>query len=53
MLLSTTAEAQRRPVLVAFGRVVEHDVENDLDPRPVQRLDHVAKFVHWAKRILP
>ena len=39
--------------MVAFGRVVEHDVENDLDSGPVQRLDHIAKFVHRAKRILP
>ena len=34
--------------MVTFRRVVEHDVENDLDSSPVQRLDHVAKFVHGA-----
>ena len=39
------AKAQRRPVVVAFGGVVEDDVENDLDARSMQRLDHVAKFV--------
>ena len=47
-----TAEAQRRPAVIAFGRVIEHDVENDLDAGPVQRLDHVAKLVHRAQRIL-
>ena len=39
--------------MVAFRGVIEHDVKNDLDPRPVQRFDHVAKFVHRAQRILP
>ena len=46
------AEAERRPGVVALGGVVEHDVENDLDARPVQRLDHVAEFVDRAERIL-
>ena len=46
------AEAQRRPGVVAFRGVVEHDVENDLDAGAVQRLDHVAKFVHRAERVL-
>ena len=41
------------PRLVAFGRVIEHDVENDFDPGAMQRLDHVAKFVDRAERILP
>ena len=45
------AEAQRRPALVALRGVVEHDVEDDLDARPVQRLDHVAELVHRAERI--
>ena len=47
------AEAERRAVLVAFGGVVEDDVENHLDARPVQRLDHVAELVDRAERILP
>ena len=51
-LVVQTAEAQRRPAVVAFRRVVEHDIENDLDAGPVQRLDHIAKFIHRAKRIL-
>ena len=38
--------------MVAFRGVVEHNVENDLDTGPVQRLDHVAKFVQWAERVL-
>ena len=38
--------------MVAFGGVIEHDVENDLDAGPMQRLDHVAKFVDRAQRIL-
>ena len=46
------AKAQRRAVMVAFGGVIEHHVENDLDSRPVQRLDHVAKFVHRTQGIL-
>ena len=47
-----SAEAQRRARVVAFRSVVEDHVENDLDACPVQRLDHVAKFVHRAERIL-
>src|SRR5262245_47454094 len=45
------AEAQSRSLVVAFGGVIEHDIENHLDAGPVQRLDHVAKFVHRAKDI--
>ena len=40
------------PSCVAFGRVIEHHVENDLDAGAVQRLHHVAKFVDGAQRIL-
>ena len=43
------AEAERRPGLIALGRVVEHHVEDDLDARPVQGLDHVAKLVDRAR----
>ena len=45
------AQAQRRPAVVAFGGVVEHDVENHLEARPVQGLDHVAKLVDGTERI--
>ena len=31
--------------------MVVDDVENDLDPGAVQRLDHVAKLVERASRI--
>ncbi len=47
------AKAQRRPVVVALGGVVEDDVENDLDARSMQRLDHVAEFVDRPQGILP
>jgi hypothetical protein len=46
-------EAQRRSALVAFGGMVEDDVENGLNSRPVQFLDHVAKLIHWTERMLP
>src|SRR5262249_1988593 len=46
-----TAETQRRPAVVAFGGVIEDNVENDLYARPVQRFNHVAKFVDRAERI--
>ena len=46
------AEAERRPVEAALGRVVEDDVEDDLEARPVQRLHHVTELVHGAERIL-
>ena len=52
MGLSSPRKRQRRPALVAFRGVVEHDVEDHLDPRPVQGLDHVAELVHRAERVL-
>src|SRR4030095_15763083 len=47
-----TAETQCRPLMAAFGGVIENDVENHLDVGPVQRLDHVAKLVNWANEVL-
>ena len=47
-----SAKTQGRPAMVAFRGVIEHHVENDLDAGAVQRLDHVAKLVHRAERIL-
>ena len=47
-----TTKTQRRPVMVTFRRVVEHNVEDHLDTCPVQRLDHVAEFVQRAERVL-
>ena len=37
--------------MIAFGGVVEDDVENDLDARSVQGLDHIAKLVDGTERI--
>ena len=45
MELSRPAEAERGPAVVAFGGVIEDDVENDFDIRPVQGFDHVPKLV--------
>src|SRR5262249_23639425 len=47
------SKTQRRSVVITFGGVIEHNVENDLNTRPVQSLDHVAKLVQRPKRILP
>ena len=47
-----SAKTQSRPVVIAFRSVVEHNVENDLDTGPVQRLNHVAKFIQRPQRIL-
>ena len=38
------AEAERRPELVALGGVVVDDVEDDLDPGLVKRLDHLLEL---------
>ena len=51
-LRNQSAETQGRPVVIALGGVVEDDIENDLETGPVQRLDHVAKLVHRAERVL-
>ena len=39
--------------MVALGGMIEYDVENDLDACPMQRFDHIAKFVQRAECILP
>ena len=46
------AIAQRRALMVCLRRVVEHDIEDDLDPGSMQRLDHIAKLVDGAQAIL-
>src|ERR1700752_2367233 len=46
------SETQRRPVAAAFRSVIEHDVENDLDARTVEGLDHVAKLIYRTDWIL-
>ena len=47
------AQRQRRPAFVAFGAVVEDDVEDHLDAGAVQRLDHVAELVEHGERLAP
>ncbi len=47
------AETDRRAALIALRGVVEHDVEDDLEPGPVERLHHVAELVDRPERILP
>ena len=39
-------EARARSEVVALGRVVVDDVEDHLDPRAVQRLDHPLELLH-------
>src|SRR5580704_6587918 len=45
-------KAQCRAELVALSGVIEYDVENHFDSGPMQRLHHVAKFIHRVERIL-
>ena len=52
MRLSKSAKTQGRPFVIAFGSVVEHNVENDFDTVTVQRLNHVAKFVQWPEQFV-
>src|ERR1700752_2107116 len=47
------AKTQCRPMVVAFRRVIEHDVQNDLNACSMQALDHIAKLIHGAKRVAP
>ncbi len=45
------AERQGRAEVVALGRVVVDDVEDDLDPCAVKRLDHLLEFADLPARI--
>ncbi|KAF5408087.1 MAG: hypothetical protein Udaeo2_17390 [Candidatus Udaeobacter sp.] len=45
------AKTQGRPIVIAFRSVVEHNVKNDLDAFPVQRLDQIAKLIQRPERI--
>src|SRR5262249_40873527 len=47
------AETLRGTGVVTLCRVIEHDIENDLDAGAMQRLHHVAKLVDGPERILP
>ena len=42
------AKTERRPVRVALGRVVEHDVEHDLESSTVQGVDHGPELIDQA-----
>ena len=50
-LVRQTAETDGGTVFVAFSGVVVDDIEDDLDPGAMQRLDHIAKLVERAERI--
>ena len=45
-------EAERRAVLVAFGRVIEHDVENHFDAGGVQLADHLLELADLVARLV-
>src|SRR4030095_9930493 len=45
------AKAERRPRPAALSRVVEDHIEDDLQARAVQGLDHLAKLVERAERV--
>src|SRR4051812_37217095 len=44
------AEAIRRAIMAVFCSVVVYDVENYFNPGAVERLDHVAEFLHSTER---
>ena len=48
-----SAETQRWPGLAAFGGMIEHDIENNLNVCPMQCLDHITEFICRTKRVLP
>ena len=41
---------ERRPELVAFGRVVVDDVEDHLEPGVVEARDHLLEFLQRCAR---
>ncbi len=47
------AEKYGGPILPPLRRVTKDHVEDDLYPRPMQRLDHIAELVHGVPRIPP
>ena len=53
LLVGEAAIGERRPAVAALGRVVVDHVEDDLEPRPVERLDEVAELVDRALRAGP
>ena len=45
-------ETERGTIFVPFGRVVEHDVENHFDARPVQSPHHLLELADLAARLI-
>src|SRR4051812_6147941 len=45
------AETEGRAAMVAFGGVIEDDVEDDFDPGTMERFDHVPKLVNGAEGV--
>lgn len=46
------AKAERGPGCATLGRVVKHDIQNDLNAGSMQCLDHVAELIERSQRIL-
>ena len=51
-LVLQALEAERGAGFVAFGRVVEHDVENDFDAGGVELADHLFELPHLVARLV-
>ena len=50
-VVGEAAHRERRPVVAILGRVVVHDIEDDLDIGAVQGLDHIAEFIHRPQHV--
>src|SRR5712691_11074676 len=46
------AETEGRTLVIAFGRMVEYHIEDDLDAGAMQRLDHIPKLVQGPEGVL-
>ena len=46
VLVVDAAKRDHRPTMITLGGVVEHDIQDDLNTRPVQLLDQVLDLVH-------
>ena len=49
-LVFKSLESQRRSQFVAFGSMVEDDVQNHFDPGLVQSPDHLLEFIDLTAR---
>src|SRR4029077_8029578 len=43
--VAQTAKTEGWPVLVAFGGVIEDNIENEFDTRAMERLNHIPELV--------